>query len=147
MSTINPICSLCNRESFAHQIILETTNFNVLYARRPLSHGHCLVVPKKHLSEGLGVLANEGDEFVSLINKLFVVLTKVYGAVGVNFFANFGKSAGQEIPHTHFHIVPRFENESQSPFEKLNNPSLRAKMESLSKDELGEEIAKIRSAL
>ncbi len=39
------------------------------------------------------------------------------GASGIKFVMNNGKDAGQEVFHTHLHIIPYYENE----VEKVNN--------------------------
>jgi histidine triad (HIT) family protein len=33
------------------------------------------------------------------------------GADGVNIIQNNGCAAGQEVPHIHFHVIPRFEGD------------------------------------
>jgi histidine triad (HIT) family protein len=33
------------------------------------------------------------------------------GANGVNIMQNNGRAAGQEVPHVHVHVIPRFEND------------------------------------
>ena len=33
---------------------------------------------------------------------------KALGADGVNIMQNNGKAAGQEVPHIHIHVIPRF---------------------------------------
>ena len=33
---------------------------------------------------------------------------------GTNILINNGKASGQEIPHLHIHVIPRYENDEQS---------------------------------
>ena len=137
------ICEFCNKSSFEHQIISESECFYVLYSRKPLSEGHCLVIPKTHQSYGTGIDPAHGTEFIKICNDLFETLKEKFKCNGINFFANFGTSAGQEILHTHFHIVPRYNNEIHSPFEILNNKELRSNLKSLPREEVKIIIGKI----
>lgn len=75
----------------------------------PLNPGHVLVVPR------------EPVERFSLLNSniaihLFEIAQKILKAIeasslrseGANIFLSDGEIAGQEVPHVHLHIVPRF---------------------------------------
>lgn len=67
--------------------------------------GHLLVIPKKHFTyiEDLPKsILHELIEHASLISK---ALKKTHD--GCNILLNDGRSAGQNIMHTHFHIIPR----------------------------------------
>lgn len=66
---------------------------------------HILVIPKKHypfLEDIPKTIQHELITHVSLASK---VIRKTHG--GSNVLLNNGPSAGQFVPHTHFHIVPR----------------------------------------
>ncbi len=77
----------------------------------PISEGHCLLIPKEHFTNLL-----DADEAVlqHLITKLSLLDRKVsaaYNDVGIlNAVAN-GEYAGQEVPHLHFHVIPRRPND------------------------------------
>ncbi len=77
----------------------------------PLAEGHTLVIPKRAV-ERLEDL-NE-DEAAELGRQLPIVARKVMTAVGApayNVLQNNGSPAGQEVPHVHFHIIPRRPND------------------------------------
>ena len=78
---------------------------------RPASKhgGHTLIMPKKHFE----LISEIPDE---LLNKLILVIKKFSKALlkygqGLNILQNNKKIAGQAIPHVHFHLIPRFEND------------------------------------
>lgn len=67
--------------------------------------GHVLVIPKKHysnLEDIPPVILNDLIRHVALTCK---VLRRTHE--GCNVLLNNGKSAGQYIFHTHFHVIPR----------------------------------------
>lgn len=73
----------------------------------PLAEGHALVVPKREV-ERLDQLP--ADDAAAVGRVLGMIARRVLDAVGVedfNVLQNNGKAAGQEVPHVHFHIIPR----------------------------------------
>lgn len=81
--------------------------------------GHTLVVPKKHF---INILDCEND----VLEKVIISVKNIanhyisLGATGFNLQVNNGKSAGQEVPHMHFHIMPKgFENMKGKPLNEV----------------------------
>ena len=78
----------------------------------PVNEGHVLVIPNIHC-ERFSSLDNE------LAGELFKVGQKVLKAKedsnikceGANLFLSDGELAGQEVPHSHLHIAPRFKDD------------------------------------
>ncbi|MGQ4910789.1 MAG: HIT family protein [Candidatus Thorarchaeota archaeon] len=73
----------------------------------PIREGHSLLIPKKHFEN----LLDADPDVVAHMAKRLIELTRgvkvATGAEGVmNAVAN-GEGAGQEIPHLHFHVIPR----------------------------------------
>ncbi len=140
-------CAFCNKASLEKQLILETENFIIIHARRPLSRGHCLIIPTAHTPEGIGINPALGEELLTHTNRIFKALHKAFDAIGYNFFINIGTKAGQEVSHAHFHILPRYENETISPFAILNSKELSAQREKLDPETLEKEIETIKNNL
>jgi len=75
----------------------------------PVNPGHVLVVPRLH-AELLINLDNDSA------GRMLQVALKVDAALrlsgirceGINLFLADGRSAGQEVPHVHLHVIPRF---------------------------------------
>jgi len=77
----------------------------------PLAEGHLLVVPRDHY-ERLSDLAPERcAKMASILPVLGRALLQVTQAAGFNVLVNQGRVAGQAVPHVHFHIIPRKEND------------------------------------
>lgn len=140
-------CLFCDREGFASQIIQETSEAFVIHARRPLSRGHILILPKKHHADFITLSSDEGSVLIELVQRFSHVLQRTFSSTGLNVFSNIGASAGQTIPHLHIHLVPRFEGEAQSPFQILQSPELYKALERLSPENLKFQITKIQEAL
>ena len=77
----------------------------------PVNKGHTLVITKNHYE----ILTNTPDQ---ILNSLILATKKSANAVvralnaeGYNLLMNNKKVSGQIVPHIHFHIIPRFEND------------------------------------
>ena len=89
-------------------IVYEDDDVVVFMDIGPIIKGHALVVSRKHFDT---VVETPDD----LLAKLHAVAKRVaraqmngLGADGVNIMQNNGKAAGQEVPHIHVHVIPRF---------------------------------------
>lgn len=104
-------CNFCSDEVIDRQCIYENEHARAFIDYKPVIDGHTLVMPKRHV-ERIEDLSN--DEILSLhdaINQVRLTANKVQGATGFDLFLKNGKEAGQTVPHAHFHIYPRKEND------------------------------------
>lgn len=77
----------------------------------PLSRGHTLVVPKVHYRRVADMQPSDRDAVFETLGRLAPVVESGVDADGINVGMNDGEAAGQEIPHVHGHLVPRFEGD------------------------------------
>lgn len=89
-------------------VVYEDDDVLVFMDIGPIIKGHTLVIPKNHYDP----VTETPDDVLA---KLHVVAKQVaraqmngLGADGVNIMQNNGKAAGQEVPHIHVHVIPRF---------------------------------------
>ncbi|MFH1511303.1 MAG: HIT domain-containing protein, partial [Candidatus Woesearchaeota archaeon] len=92
--------------------VFENSNFLAFLDFSPVSKGHTLLIPKKHYE----TLMDLPDE---LLKDISVQLKEISSAVmratnceGISISQSNNKAAGQVVPHIHFHIIPRFVNDS-----------------------------------
>lgn len=86
------------------QKVYEDENMIAILDANPVSKGHTLVIPKKHVeniheAEGMQYL-HEG------LVKTSNALEKAFDPEGINIAQNNGEKAGQEVFHLHFHVTP-----------------------------------------
>ena len=76
----------------------------------PISHGHVLVVPKEPRAQ----LHELSDESAAAIGRVLPRICRAVlaatGATAYNVLQNNGALAHQEVPHVHFHVIPRYED-------------------------------------
>jgi histidine triad (HIT) family protein len=107
----------------------------------PLAPGHTLVIPKDH-HETLGDLPDDtaADVFAAL-HRLAPTVEDAVDADASNVAFNNGEAAGQEVPHVHGHIIPRFEGDGGRPIH-----AIAGSRPDLSDEELDDIAADIRNA-
>lgn len=73
----------------------------------PVSTGHTLVLPKTHAENLEAGSVADAEKLMSVIYTIAPPIMKAVGADGYNLGMNHGESAGQDVMHTHLHIMPR----------------------------------------
>jgi histidine triad (HIT) family protein len=134
-------CQIVERKLPAH-IVYEDDEILAFLDIRPISPGHALVIPKKHV-------ASLAELEAPLDGRLFHIAGKIAAALrisglrvdGINVWLADGKAAFQEIPHIHIHVIPRF------PGDGIRIQAGPDYGKTLPKTELIENANKIREAL
>lgn len=69
--------------------------------------GQCCVITRRHIGTLLDLTDNEASAIVIAAKRVAKALVDTYQPLGVLTFQNNGVYSGQEVPHYHFHVVPR----------------------------------------
>jgi len=78
----------------------------------PLTRGHALVIPKRHVELAYKATPAMMAEVMSLATRVADAIARATGCEGMNLLLNCGKLAGQVVPHAHLHIIPRYANDN-----------------------------------
>lgn len=73
----------------------------------PLADGHTLVVPRRQVERLDQLTPDEAAALGRVLPELARRVSLAVGAGAYNILQNNGRAAGQEVPHVHFHIIPR----------------------------------------
>jgi histidine triad (HIT) family protein len=73
----------------------------------PVSPGHCLVVPKECAANLMGSSPKALVAAIHVVQRMVKVVNAVLQPDGVTVFQANGKGSGQQVFHTHFHVIPR----------------------------------------
>ena len=106
-----PDCPFCGDP----QIILENELALVHYDSYPVSAGHCLVTPRRHVAEYFQATAAEKAAIWELVDELKPIIDREFSPDGYNIGVNIGAAAGQSIPHLHIHVIPRYKGDVENP--------------------------------
>jgi histidine triad (HIT) family protein len=69
--------------------------------------GQCCVITRRHVGTLLDLTRAEGDAVIVAAREVARALLAVFEPLGILTFQNNGVYSGQEVPHYHFHVVPR----------------------------------------
>jgi histidine triad (HIT) family protein len=79
---------------------------------RPVNPGHVLVVPRIHEESLENLSAEKAMHMMRIAQRVMAGLRNTeLRCEGINLFLADGSVAGQEIPHAHLHVIPRFTND------------------------------------
>lgn len=105
-------CTFCDKENISIRIIYKNNFVMSFPTNIPITPGHILVCPVRHVAK----LDELSDEELKTIKDLIIQLKKAliqtFGAEGFNIAWNEGAPAGQAVEHLHIHIVPRKSGDS-----------------------------------
>jgi diadenosine tetraphosphate (Ap4A) HIT family hydrolase len=86
-----------------------------IWDAHPVSRGHSLVVPRRHLESIFELTADESAELWATIQGTRGRLLKDFAAEGFTVGINDGEVAGQTVPHAHVHVIPRYRGDAKDP--------------------------------
>ncbi|WP_067048584.1 HIT family protein [Methanofollis ethanolicus] len=96
-------------------IVVQNT---LAYARAdafPVSPGHTLIVPFRHVSSFFEATEAERVALLDLLCRCRDALEERYHPDGWNIGINVGPAAGQTVPHLHIHLIPRYAGDVPDP--------------------------------
>lgn len=78
----------------------------------PLNPGHTLIVPKEPVDRLSSLNPKTAAHLFEVAQKILEAMEKSTLKIeGANIFLSDGEVAGQEVPHVHLHVVPRFKGD------------------------------------
>jgi len=108
-------CKIINGEIPADKVF-ENDKVIAFLDLRPVNLGHTLVVPKKHIENLFEVDEETLKEIIISAQKVAKGIVGALDLKGFNFAQNNGAVAGQIVPHLHWHIIPRREDDGLHPW-------------------------------
>ena len=106
-------CPFCNIA--AARILQESALAIALSDAFPVSRGHCLVIPRRHVRSWFETSEDERREMLRLLDDAREALRQAGGPDGFNIGINDGAAAGQTVPHLHVHLIPRYTGDARDP--------------------------------
>jgi diadenosine tetraphosphate (Ap4A) HIT family hydrolase len=73
--------------------------------------GSGLIIPKDHKETVFDLSEKEWNDSWELLQRAKLLLDERYSPEGYSVGWNTGKVGGQTIPHSHLHVIPRFQDE------------------------------------
>lgn len=81
----------------------------------PVSHGHALLTPRRHVATWFEATQAERTELMEAISIAREKIGERYRPDGFNIGFNVGAAAGQTVFHLHVHVIPRYDGDVADP--------------------------------
>ena len=106
-------CIFCDQSRFRPEY--ETSTAMIVRDINPVSPGHTLIIPKRHVQSYFDLIPGERKQLDILLDRAHRSLVAEFKPAGFNVGINDGADAGQTVPHVHIHLIPRYAGDVVDP--------------------------------
>ncbi len=107
-------CPFCKVE-LKREIIASSPLSVAFFDGFPVSPGHALIIPRRHVSSFFDLSQEERQDLLNLADSVKRIVEERYHPDGYNIGINVGEAAGQSIFHVHMHLIPRYNGDVPNP--------------------------------
>lgn len=107
------VCPFCTLP--AARIKAENEHAVLIWDAFPVSPGHSLVFPKRHVGSYFETMKAERTAMQALLVAAKLAVEAELAPHGYNIGINDGAAAGQTVPHLHIHLIPRYAGDVADP--------------------------------
>lgn len=108
------ICPFC-APGAERELVTESATAYAVFDEHPVSPGHILVIPKKHIADYFDISLHIKTACWLMVDRTQQLLTERFHPEGFNVGINVGETAGQTVPHVHIHLIPRYHSDIGNP--------------------------------
>jgi diadenosine tetraphosphate (Ap4A) HIT family hydrolase len=108
-----PICTYCTLSE--SRIIDHSPLTLVIRDVFPVSPGHTLIIPRRHVDSYFDLTDQEREDMIFMMTRAKDSLTKELTPQAFNIGINEGFAAGQTVAHINMHLIPRFKGDVPEP--------------------------------
>ena len=106
-------CPFCDPDPA--RLFLERTLVLGLHDGYPVSPGHALLIPRRHVATWFDATREEQLALLEAIDEAKAIIDAKHSPAGYNIGVNIGREAGQTVFHLHVHLIPRYEGDVPDP--------------------------------
>jgi diadenosine tetraphosphate (Ap4A) HIT family hydrolase len=104
-------CPFCARA----ESVLQNNLAYARYDKYPVTQGHLLLIPFRHMASFFEATQEERLALLSLLDEAKQLLDRLHRPDGYNIGVNVGDCAGQTVWHMHIHFIPRHSGDVSDP--------------------------------
>lgn len=106
-------CPFCQLEAAC--IVFSDNVTLVIRDAFPVSPGHTLIIPRRHVGSFFELTPPERARMFELLTQAKAELDGTLQPDGFNIGINDGAAAGQTVAHLHLHLIPRYRGDTPDP--------------------------------
>jgi ATP adenylyltransferase len=107
-------CPFCELEE-SERVFFKDRLVRAFWDGFPVSPGHALVVPRRHIAGWFDATPDEHAAFARGLDAARAAVLERHHPDGFNIGVNVGAAAGQTIFHLHVHLIPRYAGDVEDP--------------------------------
>ncbi len=107
------LCVFCQLPR--ERVVAENDHAMLIADAFPVSPGHSLVIPQRHMASFFDASAAEREAMFALLDVARAAVLRTHRPDGFNIGINDGAAAGQTVPHLHMHLIPRYQGDQADP--------------------------------
>ena len=100
------VCPFCTLPP--ERILLTSAHGVIIRDGYPITSGHTLVIPRRHVDSFFNLTAEERVDLLGLLDQAKAGIEKEFKPATYNIGINDGPAAGQTVSHLHIHLIPRY---------------------------------------
>ena len=104
-------CDIIEKKDILFENDLAVAFFDAM----PVSKGHILIIPKRHVVTYFDLNKEEISAIFALSQKVKEYLDNLYHPDGYNVGFNVLEAGGQSVMHAHMHVIPRYRGDVEHP--------------------------------
>ena len=102
-------CPICQAEN--EDVLLQTPNLRVIAVHNEAgSPAFCRVIWQQHVAEMTDLPQAQRDEIMDMVYRVESAMRQILKPTKINL-----ASLGNVVPHLHWHVIARFENDANFP--------------------------------
>lgn len=109
-----PFCEIATHDA-AERIVMENDRAFLITDGFPVSEGHSLIIPRRHVASFFDTTRAEKKDLMTLLEEAKKKLDQELNPAAHNIGINDGPAAGQTIFHCHIHLIPRYDYQHRDP--------------------------------
>ena len=106
-------CPFCDLPQ--DRVVAGTEAMVVVRDHHPVTKGHTLIIPRRHVDSIFELDEKEWAQLHSLLRQTKAALDGEHQPAGYNVGTNVGQAAGQSQTHAYLHVIPRYPGDHPAP--------------------------------
>ena len=107
------VCTYCN---LSESRIIDQSPLTLVFRDVfPVSPGHTLIIPRRHVESYFDLTDQEREDLTFMMMRAKNVLKNELNPQAFNIGINEGFAAGQTVAHINMHLIPRFKGDVTEP--------------------------------
>ena len=135
-------CRIIRGELPAHKVY-EDERVLAFLDIHPSAPGHTLIIPKVHEERIEDLSEEEAEAIFKVLHRLTGRIQAAVDAPSSTIGLNNGPESGQEVPHVHIHVIPRFRGDMGGIIQGVSRIGRRLNEEEMHR--IAERIRKLSS--